>query len=104
MSSPEYEDNVYESQENSFEENTDLDIDKLNHLIGNLHLYFCEPEKDASESSGSNSDTNEDQSSEEENGPPNNAEINRTGHKVWCICRRFKKELREIDHVVKRLQ
>ena len=60
MSSPEYEDNMYESQENSFEENTDLDIDKLNHLIGNLHLYFCEPEKDASESSGSNSDTNED--------------------------------------------
>ena len=41
MSSPEYEDNVYESQENSFEENTNLDIDKLNHLIGNLHLYFC---------------------------------------------------------------
>ena len=48
MSSPEYEDNVYESQENFFEENTNSDIDELNDLthsfpmrtnglIGNLH-------------------------------------------------------------------
>ena len=42
---PEYDDNVYKSQENSFEENTDLDINKLNDLIGNLHPYCYEPEK-----------------------------------------------------------
>ena len=40
MRSPEYEDNVYESQENFFEENTDSDIDELNDLIDNLHP-FC---------------------------------------------------------------
>ena len=60
ISSPEYEDNVYESQENFFEENTDSDIDDLNDLIGNLHRYCYELEKDASETSGSDSDTNED--------------------------------------------
>ena len=59
MSSSGYEDHVYESQENLFEENTDSDIDKLNDLIGNVHLYCYEPEKDANESSGSDSDTNE---------------------------------------------
>ena len=63
-SSPEYEDNMYENQENFFDENTDWDIDKLNDVIGNLHLYCYESEKDASESSGSSSDTNEDESSE----------------------------------------
>ena len=42
---PDYDDNVYKSQENSFEENTDLDINKLNDLIGNLHPYCYEPEK-----------------------------------------------------------
>ena len=35
----EYEENLYESQENSFEKNTDSDIDELNYLIGNLHPY-----------------------------------------------------------------
>ena len=39
MSSSEYEDNVYESQENFFKENTDSDINELNDLIGNLHPY-----------------------------------------------------------------
>ena len=42
---PDYDDNVYKSQENSFEENTDLDINKLNDLIGNLHPYCYESEK-----------------------------------------------------------
>ena len=46
--SPKYEDNVNKSQENFFEENTDSDINKLNDLIGNLHPYCYEPEKDAS--------------------------------------------------------
>ena len=64
MPSPEYEGNVYESQGNFFEENTDSDIDDLNDLIGNLHSYCYEPEKDVSESSGSNSDTDEDEISE----------------------------------------
>ena len=62
MSSPEYKDNVYETQENLFAENTDSDIDELNDLIGNLHPYCYEPEK-------------------EENVSLNNAEINRAGHK-----------------------
>ena len=97
LSSPEYGDNMYESQENFFEENTDSDIGELNDLIGNLHPYCYEPEKDAIESSGSDSDTNEDESSEEGNVSPNNAEINRTGHKDWYICGRCKKEIREID-------
>ena len=57
---PEYEDNVYKSQENFFEENTDLDINKLNDLIGNLYPYCYEPEKDASETSGSDNDANQD--------------------------------------------
>ena len=96
-SSPGYEDNVYKSQENFFEENTDSDIGELNDLIGNLHPYCYEPEKDAIESSGSDSDINEDESSEEGNVSPNNAEINRTGYKDWCICGRCKKEIREID-------
>ena len=30
MSLPEYQDNVYESQKNFFEENSDLDMDELN--------------------------------------------------------------------------
>ena len=66
MSSPEYEENVYESQKNFFVENIDSDVDELNDLIGNLHPYCYEHEKDASESSGRNSDINEDESSEEE--------------------------------------
>ena len=45
-SSAEYEDNMYENQENFFDENTDSDIDKLNDVIGNLHLYCYESEKD----------------------------------------------------------
>ena len=104
MSSPDYEDNVYQSQENLFEENTDSDINELNDLTGNLHPYCYEPEKDASESSGSNSDKNEDESNEE-NVSPNNADINRTGHKDWCICGLCKKDIREITvYVVKKLQ
>ena len=55
------------------EENTHLDINKLNDLISNLHLYCYEPEKDASKSSRSNSDTDEDESSEEQNVSPNSA-------------------------------
>ena len=46
--------------------------------------YCYEPEKDAehsSESSGSDSDTIEDESSEEEKISPNNVEINRAGYK-----------------------
>ena len=39
MSSPGYEDNVYDSEENFFEENTDSDIDELRDLIGNLHPH-----------------------------------------------------------------
>ena len=97
MSSSEYEDHVYESQENFFEENTDSDIDELNDLIGNLHPYCYEPKKDASESSGSDSDRKEDEYSEEENISPNNTEIKRAGHKDWCTCRRCKKIIREID-------
>ena len=62
MTSPEYEDNVYESQGNFFEENADLDINKPNDLIRILCPYFYEPEKDARESSGSDSNTNEDES------------------------------------------
>ena len=62
MTSPEYEDNVYESQGNFFEENADSDINKPNDLIRNLCHYFYEPEKDARESSGSDSNTNEDES------------------------------------------
>ena len=77
---------MYESRENFFEENTDSDIDERNGLIGNLHPYCCDPEKDKNESCGSDSDTNEDESIEEENVSPNNAEINRSGHKDWCIC------------------
>ena len=92
MSSPEYEDNMYESQENFFEENTDSDIDKLNDLIGNQHPYWYKPEKDASESGGSDSDTNEDESSEEENVSPNNVEITRVGHRDWCIWGRCKRK------------
>ena len=72
-----------ESQENLFEENADQDIHGLSDLIGNLHSYCYEPEKDASESSGSHSDLNEDESSEEENISPNNVKINRVGHKCW---------------------
>ena len=93
---PEYEDNVYKSQENFFEENTDLDIKKLNDLIGNLHPYYYEPEKDASETSGSDNDANQDESGEEENVSPNNAVI-RAVHKDWCICRCCKREIRKID-------
>ena len=85
MRSPEYEDNVYESQENFFEENTDSDIDELNDLIGNLHPFCYEPEKETSKSSGSNSATNEKESSKEENISPNNVEINSAGHKDWRI-------------------
>ena len=81
MSSPEYEDYVYESQENFFEENTVSDIDGLNDLIYNQHPYCYEPEKDASESSGSYSDTNGNASSEKENVSPNNTEIDRSGQK-----------------------
>ena len=97
MSSPEYEDNLYESQKTFFEENTDSDIDELNALIGNPRLYCYEPEKVASESSGSDSDTNEDESIGEESVFPNNVEINRAGHKEWCIFGNCKKEIREID-------
>ena len=77
---------MFESEENSFEGHTDSDIDELSDLIGNLHQYCYEPEKDASESSGSDNDKNEDESSEGESVPPNNVEINRAGHKDWCIC------------------
>ena len=58
--SPEYEDNAYKSQENFFEEDTDSHINKFNDLIGNLHPYLYEPEKDASETSGSDNDANQD--------------------------------------------
>ena len=58
--SPEYEDNVYKSQKNFFEGNTDSHINKFNDLIDNLHPYCHEPEKDASETSGSNNDANQD--------------------------------------------
>ena len=95
-SSPEYEDNAYKGQENFFEENTDSHINKFNDLIGSLRPYCHEPEKDASETSGSNNDANQDESSEEENVSPNNAEI-RAGNKDWCICGCCKKEIREID-------
>ena len=88
---------MYESRENFFEENTDSDIDKRNGLIGNLHPYCCDPEKDTNESCRSDSDTNEDESIEEENVSPNNAEINRSVHKDWCICGRCKMKIREID-------
>ena len=37
---------MYENQENFFDENTDSDINKLNDVIGNLHLYCYESEKD----------------------------------------------------------
>ena len=37
-------------------ENTDFNINELNDIIGNLHPYCYEPEKDASESSASNED------------------------------------------------
>ena len=93
MSSLKYEDK-YEIQRNFFEENTDMDINKLNDLVGNKHLYCYVPEKDAHESSRSNSDTNEDESSKEENISPNNAKINSAGHKDWCICGHCKKEIR----------
>ena len=52
----------------------------------NLHPYCYDPEKDASGSSGSDSDTNADECNEEEKVSPNNAEINKTEHKDWCIC------------------
>ena len=94
--SPEYEDNVYKSRENFFEENTDSDINKKNHLIGNLHPYCYEPEKDVSGTSGSDNDTDQDESSEEENVSPNNAEI-RAAHKDWCSCKCYKKQIRKID-------
>ena len=45
-----------------FEENTDLDINELSDLIGNLHLHCYDTEKDARECSGSDSDANEDES------------------------------------------
>ena len=93
MSSLKYED-TYEIQRNFFEENTDMDINKLNDLVGNKHLYCYVPEKDAHESSRSNSDTNEDESSKEENISPNNAKINSAGHKDWYICGHCKKEIR----------
>ena len=94
--SPKYEDHVNKSQENFFEENTDSDINKLNDLIGNLLPYCYEPEKDASETSGSDNDANQDESSEEENVSPYNVEI-RAVHKDWWICRCCKKEIRKID-------
>ena len=53
------------------------------------------PEKDASKSSRSDSDTNEDESSEEENVSPNNVEIKKAKRKDLCICGR--KEILEID-------
>ena len=87
---------MFKSEENSFEGHTDSDIDELIDLIGNLHQYCYEPEKDASESSGSGNDKNEDESSEGENVPPNNVGINRAGHKDWCICGCCKEEIREI--------
>ena len=74
ISSPEYEENVYESQKNFFVGNTNSDINELNDLIGNLHLCCYGPEKDASESSGSDSEIKEDESSEEEYVSPNNVE------------------------------
>ena len=79
-SSPEYEDSVYECQKNFSEENTDSDIEELNDLIGNLHPYCCKPEKVASKSSRSDSDTNDKESSEEENISPNSVEINWAEH------------------------
>ena len=94
--SPEYEGNMNKSQENFFEENTDSDINKLNDLIGNLHPYCYETEKDASETKGSDNDANQDESSEEENVSPNNVEI-RAVHKDWCVCRCCKKEIRKMD-------
>ena len=89
MSSPEYDDNVYESQENLFEKNTGSDVKELNDLIGNLYLHCFE--KDASES-GSGSDKNEDK-----NVSLKNVDINRAGYKDWCICGCCKKKIREID-------
>ena len=62
------------------EENTDSDIEELNDLIGNLHPYCCKPEKVASKSSRSDSDTNDKESSEEENISPNSVEINWAEH------------------------
>ena len=79
------------------EENTDSDIDELSDLNGNLHPHCYEPEKVEREPSGSDSDTNDDESSKEEKVSPKNAEINRAGHKEWSICWRSKKEIREID-------
>ena len=78
------------------EENTDLDIDELSDLNGNLHPHCYEPEKVEREPSGSDSDTNDDESSKEEKVSPKNAKI-RAGHKDWCICGCCKKEIREID-------
>ena len=80
MSSPEYEDSVYECQKNFSEENTDSDIEELNDLIGNLLSYCCKPEKVASKSSRSDSDTNDKGSREEENISPNSVEINWAEH------------------------
>ena len=101
MSSPEYDGNVYESQENFFEENTDSDIDELNDLIGNLHPYCHEPEKDASDQVEAT--VTQMKMREEEIVSPNNAEVKKAGHKDWCICGRCKKETREIDcYVVKK--
>ena len=74
MSSSVDEDNVYENQENVFEENIDSDIHKLNDLIGNLHPYCYE-----------------------ENVSPKIVEINRTGYKDWYICECCKMKIREID-------
>ena len=45
MSFPECEDSVSVGQENFFEENTDLNINKLNTLTGNLNPYCYKPEK-----------------------------------------------------------
>ena len=56
---PEYEGSVYKSQKNFFEGNTDLHINNFNDLIGNLHPYCYEPEKDASETTGSDNDANQ---------------------------------------------
>ena len=83
MSSSGYENKVYGSKKNFFEEDNDSDMDELSDLIGNLDPCCYEPEQDTSELSGSNSDTNEDESSE--NVSPNNVKINRAGHKDWCI-------------------
>ena len=92
-----YEDNMYQSQEKLFDKSFDSDISKLYDLMGKLHPYCYKPEKDASELSGSNSDTNKDESSEEKNVSLNNAEINRAGHTVWCIWECCKKEISYID-------